>query len=255
MPKVKSTRRTSKPGQIGVFKDYNGKYRATIWVNGKTKNLGSYATTKLAALVYDKEAIKAGRPLDKLNYPKEAPVGYKPIQKALASNNTIGYRGVYRKRKMFYARIAIGGEHITLGTYETAKEAALVHDRAVLKANQSTALLNFPDIVHNLDVEPIRKKKKVRSNNTVGYQGVSAITNNHGKPTGKFVAQIYHGKKMRLGTYNTALEAAHAYDEAAIKVGRQSHTLNFPDDEAGAIVVQKKKKKKKTKKKFPMIRK
>ena len=60
---------------------------------------------------------------------------------------------------------------------------------------------------------------------------------------------------MRLGTYNTALEAAHAYDEAAIKVGRQSHTLNFPDDEAGAIVFQKKKKKKKTKKKFPMIRK
>ena len=41
---------------------------------------------------------------------------------------------------------------------------------------------------------------------------------------------------MRLGTYNTALEAAHAYDEAAIKVGRQSHTLNFPDDEAGAIL-------------------
>jgi len=51
--------------------------------------------------------------------------------------------------------------------YDTAKEAAIAYDRAVLKANKSTTLLNFPDMVHNLDVEPKRKKYKRSS---TGYR-------------------------------------------------------------------------------------
>ena len=54
----------------------------------------------------------------------------------------------------FIAQIIIGGTKTYLGTYETVKEAAIACDRAVLKANRSISLLNFPDMVHNLDVEP-----------------------------------------------------------------------------------------------------
>ena len=32
-----------------------------------------------------------------------------------------------------------------------------------------------------------------------------------------------------LGTFDTAIGAALAYDQAAIKKGNKSHTLNFPD--------------------------
>ena len=161
MPKSKRKKRSkSKSGYFGVFKESSGRYRASIMVNGKLK-IGLYDTAKQAAKAYDKEAIKLRKPFSKLNYPKKAPVGYTPIQKALRSNNTVGYRGVSKMRKKFNAYfIMIGGKKIHLGTYDTAKEAAVAYDRAVLKANRSTSLLNFPDMVHNLDVEPKRKKYK-----------------------------------------------------------------------------------------------
>ena len=104
MPKSKRRKRSkrSKSGYIGVTKKPSGKYEAKIFVNGKNKYLGSsYDTAKQAAKAHDKEAIKLRRPFSKLNYPKKAPVGYTPIQQALLSRNTVGYRGVYKKRKKF----------------------------------------------------------------------------------------------------------------------------------------------------------
>jgi ribosomal protein S18 acetylase RimI-like enzyme len=218
-------RSKSKSGCFGVTKKSSGKFEAVIWTDGKNKYLGSsYDTAKQAAKAYDKEAIKLRRPFSKLNYPKKAPVGYTPIQKALQSRNTVGYRGVSKYRKKFAVNIRVEGKLIQLYGFDTAKEAAIAYDRAVLKANQSTSFLNFPDMVHNLDVEPKRKKQKVQSTNTIGYKGVTK----YGK-TGKFTAQIYDGKKKRIGQFDTAIDAALAYDRAAIKAGRKQHTLNFPD--------------------------
>jgi hypothetical protein len=226
MPKSKRKRRRSysKSGYIGVVKLPSGKYRAQISIgNGKNKYLGSsYDTAKQAAKAYDKEAIESRRPFSKLNYPKKAPVSYTPRQQALYSNNTVGYRGVVKKGKKFRAQITSGGTQKNLGNYDTAKEAAIACDRAILKANLSTSLLNFPDMVHNLDVEPKRQKQKVRS--TTGYRGVTKT------PCGRFQAAIYIARKRKaLGTFDTIIAAALAYDQAAIKAGKKTHTLNFPD--------------------------
>ena len=79
---------------------------------------------------------------------------YAPKQ-PLQSRNTVGYRGVYKTASLKYqVRITVDSQKINIGTYETAKEAAVAWDRAVLKSSRSTSLLNFPDMVHNLDVEP-----------------------------------------------------------------------------------------------------
>ena len=79
-------------------------------------------------------------------------------------------------------------------------------------------------MVHNLDVEPKRKKQKVRSTNTTGYKGIEKRSN------GTFRARIrIDSKTIRIGPFDTAKEAAFAYDQAAIKKGNKSHTLNFPD--------------------------
>ena len=81
-------------------------------------------------------------------------------------------------------------------------------------------------MVHNLDVEPKRKKQKVQSNNTIGYKGVSKNTNG-----GRFSAKISIGGKMKqIGTFDTAIAAALAYDQAAIKAGKKKSILNFPDE-------------------------
>jgi len=223
MPKSKRKKRRSKSksGYFGVTKTSSGKYKASICIDRKIKYLGSsYDTAKQAAKAYDKEAIKLRRPFSKLNYPKKAPVSYTPIQQTLRSTNTVGYRGVSKKGKNFIAQ-HLG---IYLGIYDTAKEAAIAYDRAALKANQPTTLLNFPDMVHNLDVEPERKKLKVRSNNTTGYKGVTKTS------SGRFkVAIRIKGKITYPGTFDTAIQAALAYDQAAIKEGKKKSKLNFPD--------------------------
>jgi hypothetical protein len=225
MPKSKRrSRSNSKTGYIGVQKKPSGKYEAVISIGyGKKKYLGSsYDTAKQAAKAHDKEAIKLRRPFSKLNYPKKAPVGYTPIQQPLLSRNTVGYRGVSKNGKKYRAVIVINGKNMYPGTFETAKEAAIAYDRAVLKANRSKTLLNFPDMVHNLDVEPKRKKQKVRS--STGYRGVS---NGY---KGRFNAMIsIDGKNTGLGTFDTKIQAALAYDQAAIKAGKKKSTLNFPD--------------------------
>jgi len=245
MPKSKRKRRSnSKSGYFGVHKNTKGnKYSASIKINGKSKSLGSYATAKQAAKAYDKEAIKLLRPFSKLNYPKQAPVAYTPIQQAIRSTNTVGYRGVAKSRNKFEANLYIKRKKIYIGYYNTAKEAAIAYDRAVLKANQPTSLLNFPDMVHNLDEEPKRNKPKLSS---TGYKGVS-------KNKKRFQAKIcIDSKRNNIGTFDTAIQAALAYDQAAIKNGNKNSTLNFPKDQKKQKKQKKQvkeKKQKKTKKK------
>ena len=170
MPKSKRKKKQSqnKSGYIGVSQTTSGKYAAAISINRKKKNLGSsYETAKQAAKAHDKEAIKLRLPFSKLNFPKNAPAGYSPIQQPLRSNNTVGYRGVIKNGKRFRARTRIAGKQIYTGTYDTAKEAAIAYDRVVLKYNQPKSLLNFPDMVHNLDVEPKRIDYKRWTNRNV----------------------------------------------------------------------------------------
>ena len=143
MPKSKRKKRSNKTGYFGLVKLSSGRYRAQIWIDGTMKNFGTYDTAKEAAKAYDTEAIKLRKPFSKLNYPKKAPVGYTPIQKPLKSTNTVGYRGVYKMRKKYQAKIRIAGKSTYIGTYATAKEAAMVYDRAVRKANKPTTLWNF----------------------------------------------------------------------------------------------------------------
>ena len=209
--------------------------------NGKPK-IGIYDTAKQAAKAYDKEAIELRKPFSKLNYPKKAPVGYTPIQKALQSNNTVGYRGVSKNGKNYQAQIRMEGKLTHIGTYDTAKEAAIAYDRAILKASRPITLLNFPDMVHNLDVEPKRTKYKRSSS---GYKGV------YKQSSGRFSAKIgiATSRSATIGTFDTAIQAALAYDQAAIKKGYTNSRLNFPKDQKKQEKQVKEKKQKKQKKK------
>ena len=243
MPKSKRKKRSkrNKTGYFGLVKTSTGRYRAQIWIDGTMKYIGTYDTAKEAAKAYDKEAIKLRKPLSSLNHPKKAPVGYTPMQQALRSRNTVGYRGVSKNTKKFQAYITIDGKYTHIGRYDTAKDAAVAYDHAVLKANKPTSLLNFPDMVHNLDVEPKRKKYKRSS---TGYRGVTKL------PTGKFQVQFtINSKRVTIGGFVTAKEAALAYDQAAIKAGQKKSTLNFPKEEKKQVLQEKQVKEKKEMKK------
>jgi len=69
-----------------------------------------------------------------------------------------------------------------------------------------------------------------RPNKSTGYRGVY---NNSG---GRYSARItINGKKTTLGTYDTKIEAAQAYDRAAQKYHKEFAVYNFPKKLLGDV--------------------
>ena len=67
-----------------------------------------------------------------------------------------------------------------------------------------------------------KSKRKRRSNSASGYIGVILRRK-------RYQAQIrIDGKLENIGTYDTAKQAAKAYDVAAIELGKPLSKLNFP---------------------------
>jgi hypothetical protein len=147
----------------------------------------------------------------------------------LSSRNTTGYRGVTKKGTKFQARIRIDGKQIYLGQCHTAKETALLFDRAVVLHKRPKSLLNYPDglPIDDEDYDALmnpNKKRTLSSRNTTGYTGVYKIRE-------RYRASICVGAKTeQLGSYATAKEAALAYDRAVVQHKLPSIKLNFPND-------------------------
>ena len=127
-----------------------------------------------------------------------------PKRKRKDGGEEVKFKGVYKNRKKFQAKISIDGKIKSLGTFDTPKEAAQAYDRAAIEAGRSTSKLNFLDQIPK-NYKP--KNNGLYSTNTIGYRGVYKNGN-------RFMAQIrIGGKQQYIGTFGTTKEAAETYDQ------------------------------------------
>lgn len=150
----------------------------------------------------------------------------------LRTDNSSGYKGVCfgGRTKNWIAQIHYNNEGYSIGTAETAKEAAKLYDRVAIKLFGEFANTNFSRNDYSLDeIEAVYAKftDVLACNNTSGYRGVY-----YHKRDEIWTASINCNKvRHYLGTFSDPEKAARARDKRAIELYGDKAILNFPRED------------------------
>jgi hypothetical protein len=162
------------------------------------------------------------RKLEPRTEPKPAPL---TAEEALAAaeregltlrqnRNAAGYRGVTAEEQgtRYTARVSRNGAQVRIGTFGTAEEAALAYARSA-EAQAIAAKLRPPPLTAEEALAAAEREGLTlkQSRNAGGYRGVTAEEQGT-----RYAANVWrNGAKVRIGTFDTAEEAALAYARSA----------------------------------------
>ncbi len=138
-------------------------------------------------------------------------------------NFTSQFKGVAWDKDKWSAMIANEGKRISIGRFESEKDAAVAYDLYAKDLFGEFALLNFDNHPEESRVRDIISKstRYKRKGCSSQYKGV------HISSDGKITASIYFDKKVKyLGSFDSEKEAAAQYNVEALKLIGPTARLN-----------------------------
>lgn len=210
------------------------KFVAQVSVDGRAVMCGSWRSERAAALARDRAMLYLGRE-DKLNLPAQSRAQGPLSPEVLVANARFAekknassmYLGVKLTRRDRWGCVVTAQGRDWTAEFTSEEEAAIGRDRIWLHFGLARTLLNFPERqLEPASPQAVRdeQRRAFKETTTSQYRGVY-----FNQWEGLWYAQIgADHRTIRLGSYDSEVEAAEVYDNAALKL-HEEPKLNFPD--------------------------